>query len=240
MANAVEASAKAKEKRQRRVKHQQQEGTELIRGLSKIEKESLADSPKTPSSTARRGRENSPELGSPFLCSARQWDSDAPGPPARGFTLVLSRKARTTKKPGLGPLHQPWKTKHGAITLDLSTAGGPCGRGKTRRWPRKTSWQEDRQEGGPGGGRELRGGGDVPSRRVSPCTLLSYEGGCHSRWPQRRGEQGEILWLLLFYFFFSHPPFEQVPLYGEATLKSWGAVRLYALVCGMTNQPINK
>ena len=41
-------------------------------------------------------------------------------------------------------------------------------------------------------------------------------------------------------FFFPHPPFEQVPLYGEATLKSWGAVRLYALVCGMTNQPINK
>ena len=31
-----------------------------------------------------------------------------------------------------------------------------------------------------------------------------------------------------------------MPLYGEATLKSWGAVRLYALVCGMTNQPINK
>ena len=39
-------------------------------------------------------------------------------------------------------------------------------------------------------------------------------------------------------FFFPHSPLEQVPLYGEATLKSWGAVLLYALVCGMTNQPI--
>ena len=33
-------------------------------------------------------------------------------------------------------------------------------------------------------------------------------------------------------------PFEQVPLYGEATLRSWGAVLLYALVCGMTEQLI--
>ena len=37
-----------------------------------------------------------------------------------------------------------------------------------------------------GGGRgELRGG-DVPSTRVSPGTLLSYKGGYHSRWPQGR------------------------------------------------------
>ena len=47
------------------------------------------------------------------------------GPPARDFTLVLGRKAGTRRKPGLGPLHQPWKTKHGTITLDLSTAGRP-------------------------------------------------------------------------------------------------------------------
>ena len=98
--------------------------------------------------------------------------------------------------------------------------------------------KEDKRTGrqtGRGGGwgkGELRGG-DVPSRRVSPCTLLSYEGGFHSRWPQRRGEEGEV-------FFFPHSPLEQVPLYEEATLKSWGAVLLYALVCGMTNQPIKK
>ena len=40
----------------------------------------------------------------------------------------------------------------------------------------------------------------------------------------------------VFFFFFPHSPLEQVHLYGEATLKSWGAVLLYALVCGMTNQ----
>ena len=45
----------------------------------------------------------------------------------------------------------------------------------------------------------------------------------------------------VFFFFFGvfpPSPFEQVPLYGEATLRSWGAVLLYALVCGMTDQPI--
>ena len=42
--------------------------------------------------------------------------------------------------------------------------------------------------------------GRVPSRRVSPCTLLSYEGSFPSRWPQRREEEGG--W--------------QVHLYGEA------------------------
>ena len=41
-------------------------------------------------------------------------------------------------------------------------------------------------------------------------------------------------------FFFFPSPLEQVHLYGKATLKSWGAVLLYALVCGMTNQPKQK
>ena len=41
-------------------------------------------------------------------------------------------------------------------------------------------------------------------------------------------------------FFSPHSPLEQVPLYGEASLKSWGAVLLYALVCGMTNQLIKR
>ena len=49
MANAAEASASTARpgQRQRRVKHQQQEGTEPTRGLSKDEKESPADSPTT-------------------------------------------------------------------------------------------------------------------------------------------------------------------------------------------------
>ena len=76
--------------------------------------------------------------------------------------------------------------------------------------------KEDKRTGrqtGRGGGwgkGELRGG-DVPSRRVSPCTLLLYEGG------SIRGGLKEV------FFFFLHSPLEQVPLYGEATLKSWGA-----------------
>ena len=37
-------------------------------------------------------------------------------------------------------------------------------------------------------------GGDVPSRRFSPFTLLSYKWGYHSRWPQ--GRRGEV-----FFFF---------------------------------------
>ena len=46
-ARSVSQYRKAKEKRQRRVKHQQRERTEPIRGLSKDEKESPADSPLT-------------------------------------------------------------------------------------------------------------------------------------------------------------------------------------------------
>ena len=53
-------------------------------------------------------------------------------------------------------------------------------------------------------------------------------------------------WLVHLYsgaarFFFSlpHSPLEQVHLYGEATLKNWGAVLLYSLVCGITNHNKN-
>ena len=47
----------------------------------------------------------------------------------------------------------------------------------------------DRKGGGWGKG-ELRGG-DVPSRRVSPCTLLSYEGGSIRVGLKDGGEEGE-------------------------------------------------
>ena len=56
---------------------------------------------------------------------------------------------------------------------------------------------------------ELRDG-DVPSRRVSPCTLLSYEGGFDSRWPQRRGEEGEV-----FFFFFPLSVGAGAPIWGS-------------------------
>ena len=48
-----------------------------------------------------------------------------------------------------------------------------------------------------GAGGEGRGG-DVPSRRFSPFTLLSYKWGYYSRWPQ--GRRGEV-------FFFFSPAF---------------------------------
>ena len=59
----------------------------------------------------------------------------------------------------------------------------------------------------------------------------------------KTGEEGEVymhIYIYIYFFFCVFPPspFEQVPLYGEATLRSWGAVLLYALVCGMTDQPI--
>ena len=60
----------------------------------------------------------------------------------------------------------------------------------------------------------------------------------------KTGEEGEVYMHIYIYIFFlgggvfPPSPFEQVPLYGEATLRSWGAVLLYALVCGMTDQPI--
>ena len=69
----------------------------------------------------------------------------------------------------------PWRDRFG------SDCGGPVLR--------------QRRQGDDQG--KLRGG-DVPSRRVSPCTLLSYEGGFHSRWPQRRGEEGGFFFFLRY------------------------------------------
>ena len=62
----------------------------------------------------------------------------------------------------------------------------------------------DREKGGGWGKREL-GAGDVPSRRISPCTLLSYERSFPSRWPQRLEEEeeggGEDIKVRFFFFF---------------------------------------
>ena len=101
------------------------------------------------SSTVRRGRENSPLLGSPFLWCARQWDSDVPSPPARGFTLVLGRKAGTRRKPGLGPLHQPWKRS-------MARSLWICPR---RAGPEAEEKQEDDQGGQADRKTDRRGGG---------------------------------------------------------------------------------
>ena len=106
---------------------------------------------------------------------------------SRGYILVRSREARTRREPLLGPA-EPSRPNHGVITLDLSAAGRSGGRGETRRRPRKTGGQEDRRGGVLGYLGEKRGG-RVPSRRLSPCTLLSYKGGYPLRWPQGRGKE---------------------------------------------------
>ena len=75
-----------------------------------------------------------------------------------------------------------------------SVHGGPALRQRKSKKMTKEDKRTGRRTGR--GGRVGEGeprGGNVPSRRVSPCTLLSYEGGYHSRWPQRRGEEGEVL-----------------------------------------------
>ena len=63
--------------------------------------------------------------------------------------------------------------------------------------------------GGSGKGR----GRDVPSRRFSPFTLLSYKWGYHSRWPQ--GRRGEV------FFFFS--PGGGVVMEGQRRIKGAGS-----------------
>ena len=87
---------------------------------------------------------------------------------------------------------KPWRDRFGSVR------GGPV---RQQRRDKETTKEDERtgRQTGRGGGwgkGELRGG-NVPSRRISPCTLLSYEGGFHSRWPQRRGEG---------FFFSLHPP----------------------------------
>ena len=79
---------------------------------------------------------------------------------------------------------------------------------------------------------------------TSLAGALAHEPCCHTKGGSFRvglkdGGRGRGIFNFFFFFgVFPPSPFEQVPLYGEATLRSWGAVLLYALVCGMTDQPI--
>ena len=66
----------------------------------------------------------------------------------QGASLVLGCKAGTRRKPGLGRLHQR-KTKHGAITLDLSTAGRSCGREKQEDDQGRQADRKTDRKGGP-------------------------------------------------------------------------------------------
>ena len=90
---------------------------------------------------------------------------------------------------------------------------------------------------GGGWGKGNHGAGTTPAGALAHVSCCYTKGGAIRvglKDGERKRERHDE------YFFFSlPPPFEQVPLYGEATRKSWGAVRRYALICGMTNQPRN-
>ena len=75
---------------------------------------------------------------------------------------------------------------------------------------------------------------------TSHAGALAHEPCCHTKGGAFRvGLKDRGRGRGIFFFgVFPPSPFDQVPLYGEATLRSWGAVLLYALVCGMTDQPI--
>ena len=124
----------------------------------------------------------------------------------------MSREARTRREPWLGPewSHEdkPWRDHFGSVR-----GGRPGGRGETRRRPRKTRGQKDRRRGGWVGAGGGGTGRDIPSRRVSPFTLLSYKWGYHSRWPQ--GRRGEV------FFFFRG----RVVMEGQRRIKGAGSVR---------------
>ena len=136
-------------------------------------------------STARREREPSPGLGPRFQGSARCGSTAWPGQEgSQGWDLC----AIHGKQSMAWPL---WICPRRAGPAAEERQGGD---------------KEDKGTGRPTKGEEGWGtggttGGSVPSRRVSPFTLLSYEGGYHSRWPQRRREEGECPPL----FFFSPP-----------------------------------
>ena len=124
------------------------------------------------SSTVRRGPENSPLLGSPFLWCARQWNSDDPGPPARGFTL-LGRKAGTSRKPGLGPLHQPWKRSM-ARSLGIRPRGPALRQRKNKKMTKEDKLTGRQTGAGQVGERGKSGGGQSTSATPGPSRLSRW------------------------------------------------------------------
>ena len=87
-----------------------------------------------------------------------------------------------------GTIVEPSKATHGEITLDLSAAAGPAAE-ERQEDDQEFIGQEDGRKRGEGWGRGETRDSDVPSRRISPLTLLSYKWGYHLRWPQRQGER---------------------------------------------------
>ena len=89
---------------------------------------------------------------------------------------------------------KPSKATHGEITLDLSAAAGPVA--EERQEDDQGDVGEKDGERGEGWGRGETRDDDVPSRRISPLTLLSYKWGYHLRWPHRQEERERV-----FFFF---------------------------------------
>ena len=90
-----------------------------------------------------------------------------------------------------GTIVEPSKATHGEITLDLSAAAGPAAE-ERQEDDQEDVGQEDGRKRGEGWGRGETRDSDVPSRRISPLTLLSYKWGYHLRWPQRQGERERV------------------------------------------------
>ena len=115
------------------------------------------------------------------------------------------------------------------ITLDLERGGPALRRGDKK--DQETTKKRRRQR--PGGSKCEVGAGEKGGLVCQRARVCAYMAEPHVA----LGESWQVhLYGEAANFFFFFPPH----LYGEATLKSWGAVLLYALVCGMTNQPIKR
>ena len=159
------------------------------------------------------------------------------GQPAEGFALVQQPQGQDERKAKAGTMRQEVVEAHAMaqITLDLERGGpalrrGDIGDHETTKKRRRQSRR--RRPGGSQCDVGAGGKGGLVCQRARGCTYMA----------EPHVALGES-WLVHLYgeaarvfFFPSYSPLEQVHLYGEATLKSWGAGLLYSLVCGMTNQ----
>ena len=117
-------------------------------------------------------------------------DVQAGGQPA-GLRSRTKPQGQDEKGAMAGTDVEPSKTTHGEITLDLSAAAGPAVEERPEDDQEDVGQEGGQKGGGVGEGGETRGS-DVPSRRISPLTLLSYKWWYHLRWPQRQGERERV------------------------------------------------
>ena len=87
-----------------------------------------------------------------LLWSARQWCSDAPGQPARGFTLVLKSQGQDKEEARAGTIaatigNEAWRDRFGSVH------GGPVLRQRIDKEATKDDKRTGRQTGGGEGGK---------------------------------------------------------------------------------------